>query len=244
MGEPNFPRETKNFDANGGWNWRTQVCVKQITKIKKLLARKTRRRSRAARRAARRQAGNDHDRVRRKELVTATHNVRTMAVDGKHGVGRTAEVLDSYQEMDCDIGLQETRRSGQTALLRAGYVVYCSGESGGNGKEKKGQGGVGLAVLKNIFRAEARSPEFISDMLLKVTLELCGRARAVTFIVQSVGEKHVFWTALDSVVKEVLEHEKLFVLMDANARTGRREGGKLERGVQSFRCLRPRYSQR
>ena len=120
-----------------------------------------------------------------------------MAVDGKHGVGRAAEVLDVYQEMGCDtIGLQETRRSGQSALLQAGYVVHCSGESGSDGEGKKGQGGVGLAVRKSISRAEARPPEFINDRLLKVTLELCGRARAVTFVVvyaptdtQSVGKR-------------------------------------------------------
>ena len=85
-----------------------------------------------------------------------------MAVDVKHGVGRAAEVLDVYQEMGCDIiGLQETRRSGQSALIQAGYVVYCSGESGGDGEGKKGQGGVGLAVRESISRAEARPPEFI-----------------------------------------------------------------------------------
>ena len=123
-----------------------------------------------------------------------------MGVDGKHGVGRAAEVLDVYQEMGCDIiGLKETRRSGRSALLRAGYVVYCSGESGGEGRGKKSQGGVGLAVRKSISRAEARPPEFIRDRLLKVTLELRGRARAVTFVVgyaptdtQSVGKKNAF----------------------------------------------------
>ena len=40
-------------------------------------------------------------------------------------------------------------------------------------------------------------------------------------------KKNAFWTALERVVKEVPEHEQLFVLMDANARTGRRGGGKL-----------------
>ena len=70
-----------------------------------------------------------------------------------------------------------------------------SGESGGEGEVKKGQGGVELAVRKSISRAEARPLEFINDRLLKVTLELCGRARAVTFVVgyaptdtQSVGK--------------------------------------------------------
>ena len=158
-----------------------------------------------------------------------------MAVDGKHDVGRATEILDVYQEMGCDIiGLQETRRRGQSALLQVGCVVYCSGESGGDGEGKKGQGGVGLAVRKSISRVETRPPKFISDRLLKVTLELCGRARAVTFVVgyaptdtQSIGGKHAFWTALERVVKEVPEHEQLFVLMDANAHTERWGGGKL-----------------
>ena len=84
--------------------------------------RKKRRSGGAGRRTARRQASRD--RARRRELVIATHNVRTMAVEGKHGVERAAEVLDVYREMGCDIiGLQETRRSGQPALLQAGYVV-------------------------------------------------------------------------------------------------------------------------
>ena len=202
-------------------------------KKKKILARKKRRRGRTGRRAARRQASNDRDRARRREPVIAIHNVRTMAVDGKHGVGRAAEVLDVYQEMGCGIiGLQEARRSGQSALLQAGYVA----QSGGDGEGKKGQGGVGLAVPKSIARADARSPEFTSDRLLKVTLELSGRARAVTFAggyaptdTQSLGKKNVFWTALERAMKEVSEHEKLFVLMDANARTGRRGRGKMGR---------------
>ena len=42
---------------------------------------------------------------------------------------------------------------------------------------------------------------------------------------QNASNKHAFWTTLDRAVKEVLRHEQLFVLMDANARTGRREKG-------------------
>ena len=79
--------------------------------------------------------------------------------------------------------MSQTRRSDQSALVEAGYVVYCSGEGGDEGGGKKGQGGVGLALLRDIIRAQKHSPEFISDRLLKVTLELCGRARAVTFVV-------------------------------------------------------------
>ena len=141
------------------------------------------------------------------------------------------------QEMGCEIvGLQETSvwRSDQSALLQAGHVVHSSGRPGGDGAGKKGQGGAGLGARKIICRAEVRSPEFISSrLLLKVTLELCGRARTVTFVVghvptdtEATGEKHAFWTALDRVVKGVSEHEQLFALMVANARTERRgEGG-------------------
>ena len=157
-----------------------------------------------------------------------------MAVDGTHGVGRALDGLSMYEQLRCDIiVLQETRRSGHSAFSQAGYLVYCSGECGGENGGKKGQGGVGLAVRNSITRA-ARPPEFISDRLLKVTLELRGRAKAVTFVVgyaptetQNANNKHAFWTSLDRVVEEVPKHEQLFVLMDANARTERREKGQV-----------------
>ena len=155
-----------------------------------------------------------------------------MAVDGKHGVGRALDVLSVYDRLGCDvIGLQETRRSGHSAFSQAGYVVYCSGGCGDENGGKKGQGGPRLAVRTSITRA-ARPPEFISDRLLKVTLELRGRAKAVTFFVayapteiHDASKKHAFWTTLDRAVKDVPRHERLFVLMDANARTRRREKG-------------------
>ena len=66
-------------------------------------------------------------------------------------------------------------------------------------------------------------------MLLKVTLELCGQARALTFVAEYalthtryVGEAHAFWIALDRVVKEVPEYEQLFVLW---TQTRGRDGG-------------------
>ena len=109
--------------------------------------------------------------------VSLPHNVRAMIVDGKHGVGRAAEVLGVDQKTGCDIVRpQETvkRRSGQSAAMNP--------EATGEG-EKRGQRGVELAVRKIISGAEVRSPEFISDRLRNVTLGLCGRARAVTFII-------------------------------------------------------------
>ena len=165
-----------------------------------------------------------------------------MAVDGTHGVGRALEVLSVYNDLGCNsFGLQETQRADQTILREAEFVVYCSGEIGGDG-DKKGQGGVGLAVRTQIIRAASRPSESISDRLLKVTFELWGRARAVTFVVayaptetQDNEENHTFWTALDKVVAEVPAHEQLFVPIDTNARTGRRGGG--EPGSESNKIL-------
>ena len=42
---------------------------------------------------------------------------------------------------------------------------------------------------------------------------------------RNVSDKHAFWTTLDRAVKEVPRHEQMFVLMDANACTGKREKG-------------------
>ena len=103
-----------------------------------------------------------------------------MSMDGKHGVGRPAEVLGVYEEMGCGIvGLQESRRRDQCTIFQAGYVGYCSGESGGDGRGKKGKGGILLDARKSISRAERGSPEFICDSQLEVTLEcLCCLASA------------------------------------------------------------------
>ena len=79
-----------------------------------------------------------------------------MDFDGKHGVGRAAEVLGEYRQAGLDIiGLQETRR----------YVVNCSGACGDKGGGKKGQGGVGLAIRETIVRP----PELINERLMKAT---------------------------------------------------------------------------
>ena len=87
----------------------------------------------------------------------------------------------------------------RTVSLQPGWLLgVLQRECGGENDGKKGQGGVGLAVRNSITRA-ARPPEFISDRLLKVTLELRGRAKAVTFVVayaptepQNANNKHAF----------------------------------------------------
>ena len=135
-------------------------------------------------------------------------------------------------QLGCDvIGLQETRRSGHSAFSQTGYLVYCSGDCGVENGGKKGQVGVGLAVKTSITRA-ASLPEFISHRLLNAKLILRGRASTVTFFVayastetQNASNKHAYRTTLDRAVEGVPRYEQLFVLIDANAHTGRREGG-------------------
>ena len=171
---------------------------------------------------ASRQSGASYDKARRgiehvradgRSQFVATHNVRTMAMDETHGVGRTLDVLSVCDRLGCDvIGLQETCRSGHSTVTQAGYLVYYSGECGGENREKKGQGGVGLAVRTSIRHA-VLPPEFISDRLLEVTLQLRGRANGVAFFVayaptgtHNASNKHVFWTTLDRAVEEVPRH--------------------------------------
>ena len=88
-----------------------------------------------------------------------------------------------------------------------------------------------------------RVPEIISDRLIQLTLGMCPGARTVTSVVeyvptdtQAVREKHAFWTDLDRVIKEVPGHEQWFVLLDANARTGRKAGRRF--GSKECKVLR------
>ena len=111
---------------------------RKVTKKRKLLARKRRRRGRAERRLLRHSEKRNRVRARGREITVATHIVRTMAVDQTHGVERAQDVLSVYGRLGCDvIDLQETRRSGHSAFNQAGYLVYCSGECGGENGGKK-----------------------------------------------------------------------------------------------------------
>ena len=231
VGRLNQRHEKKMKGKDGD---RKRSKIEKVAERKKILSRKWRRRGRAERRLLQESKTRNRIRARGREITVATHNVRRMAMNGMHGVGRALHVLSVYDRLECDVvGLQETRRSGHSAFTQAGYLVYCSGECGGDNGGKKEQGGVGLAVRTSIIRA-AHPPEFINDRLLKVTLELRSLAKAVTFVVayaptetQNSDNKHAFWTSLDRAVEEVPKHEQLFVLMDANARTGRREKGHI-----------------
>ena len=54
-----------------------------------------------------------------------TFNVRTLTFNGKNSIGHREVILMVCQELGCDdIGLQETRRDGQSTFTAAGYTVF------------------------------------------------------------------------------------------------------------------------
>ena len=96
----------------------------------------------------------------------------------------------------------------------------------------KGQHGVGFAIKESILLVEkdGLAVEYTSTRLVKVRLNLKGKYNEISFVVayaptdshKSVRDKDLFWTALGSTVAAVPKGEHLLVMMDANARTGRR----------------------
>ena len=136
VGRMNPRRETKTKGENGDG----EREMREVTNRRKVLARKRRRRGRAERRLLRQRERRNRARARGREIIVATHNVRTMAVEGTHGVGRALDVMSVYDRLGCDvIGLQVTRRGGHSAFSQAGYLVYCSGECGDGMVRRKGE---------------------------------------------------------------------------------------------------------
>ena len=89
VGRLNPRRETKIKGKNED---RERKMKQKVANIRKSLARKRRRRGRAGRRLLRQSERRNRARARGREITVATHNVRTMAVDGTHGVGRALDV--------------------------------------------------------------------------------------------------------------------------------------------------------
>ena len=196
---------------------------------KKRFARKCRRRTRPERRRIAKTSQNvSRARSRTGELNIATWNVRSLSLTGRRGAGHAEVLLQKCKVLGCDvIGLQETRRPGRTEFATAGYRVFCSGVDGSTGRA--GQHGVGLAVKESIIREATWTQELTNERLMSMTFNLTGKSNAVTFIVaygptdtvsNTREQKAVFWTDLESAVSRVPSSDYLFVLIDANARTG------------------------
>ena len=171
-------------------------------------------------------------RSRTSELNVATWNVRSLPFTGRRGAGHAEVLLQKCKVLGCDvIGLQETRRPGRTEFAAAGYRVFCSGVDGSTGRV--GQHGVGLAVKESIIRGATWTQELTDERLMSMTFNLTGKSNAITFVVaygptdtvsNTRQQKDVFWADLESAVSRVPSSDYLFVLIDANARTGIRMG--------------------
>lgn len=100
VGRLNPRRETKIKGKNGDREReRKKEKIEEVTRKNKILARKHTRRGRAERRLLRKSKASYRARARGREITVAMHNVRTIAVDGKHGVGRALDVLNVYDRL-------------------------------------------------------------------------------------------------------------------------------------------------
>ena len=218
--------------ASKACTWIDGPNQKSVTEENKL-AKKGRRRARPERRRNAKTSQNvARARSRTGELNVATWNVRSLSLTGRGGAGHAEVLLQKCELLGCDvIGLQETRRPGRTEFATAGYRVFCSGVDGSTGRA--GQHGVGLAVKKSIIREATWTRELTNERLMSMTFNLTGKSNAVTFIVaygptdtvsNTREQKGVFWANLKSAVCRVPSSDYLFVLIDANARTGVRMG--------------------
>ena len=128
------------------------------------------------------------------------------------------------------VGLQETRRAGRMEFAAAGFRIFCCGSEAG------GHHGVGLAVKESICSNSTYTTEYVDERLMAMRFEISGQSGAVNFVsayapteVSKDETKQAFWDRLDSLVQRIPAKECLYVLMDANARTGRRiEGESLQ----------------
>ena len=105
-----------------------------------------------------------------------------------------------------------------------------------NGSTQGGQHGVALAVKESICKTSKFTREDVNERLMSMRFEISGQHQAVNFVVgyaptepSDSEKKRAFWHRLDSLVQRIPKKEALFVLMDANARTGLKiEGERTE----------------
>ena len=165
-------------------------------------------------------------------MAIATYNMRTLAVKGKNEYGHAECMLAKARQLGYDFNdLQETRRSGKTEFSAAEYRVFCSGQEETEGRQ--GLYGVGLAVKESTCRKSVYTHQLIVERLISMRFELTGECAAVNLVVPyspreanpNAELKEVFWKKLGYLVKQIPTKELLFVLIDANARTGKRMEG-------------------
>ena len=131
VGRLNPRRETKIQGKNGGGE---RGIKDRVTERRKFLARRRRRRGRAERRLLRKGETRNRARADRLEIITTTHNVRTMAVDGTHGVGQALDVLSVYDRLGLRKGETRNRaRADRLEIITATHNVRTMAVDGTHG---------------------------------------------------------------------------------------------------------------
>ena len=206
----------------------------ELSERRRAFPRNKRRGKRTEGKAARMKLKASKTRSGQEELTFGTFNVRTAAVNGVNGIGHVEILLRPCTVKTCDIiGLQEIKRDGTSEVVASGCRVFFSDDSSGV-KGRKGQHGVGLAIKEYIVKKACEDGiaiECISARLLMGRISI--KSNFVTFVVAYTpteeapeGQKGKYMAALNSTVASAPARKYVFVLTDANAKTGKRgEGG-------------------
>ena len=117
-------------------------------------------------------------------------------------------------------GLQETRQlvKGQREVNQEGWMYFWSGH------DNHRQGGVGLLLHPRVAKAMMGSPAFVSDRIMKVSLE--GTVRVTLVVIYAPTErashqaKDSFYTDLNDALAEIPSSHCVVILGDFNAQVG------------------------
>ena len=98
---------------------------------------------------------------------------------------------------------------------------------------------MGIAIKESICNKATYTTEYINERLMAMRFEISGHRGAINFIAAyaptevAKGEaKQAFWDNLDDLMKRIPSKECVYVMIDANARTGQRmEESLQEEGV-------------
>ena len=112
---------------------------------------------------------------------------------------------------------------------RQGFLLHGTGSSAlGKKRRKAGKDcTVGLAVKEPICRKSVYTHQLIDERLMSMCFELTGECAAVNLVdapteaILNAELKEVFWKKLAHLVKQIPKKELLFLVIDANARTGK-----------------------
>ena len=111
--------------------------------------------------------------------------------------------------------------------LTAEFRVSCCGSEAGE------HHGVGLTVKESVCSNSTYTTEYVEERLMAMRFEISSQSGAVNFVsayapteVSKDESRRAFWDRLDSLVQRIPAKECVYVLMDANAQTGRRIEGE------------------